>query len=136
MMRSTAWAMALALSSLVTAGAAHAGRSHVNVAIVAGVNRPVFFHPFFHPFSPFFHPFFRSSFFFAAPFFAPSPVAFVPPPPAFYPSPVVYPPYSAAPATSSQNCRQVQLTITIDGQPQAAFGTACQQSDGTWRFVG
>ena len=32
-------------------------------------------------------------------------------------------------------CREFQTTVVIDGQPQAAHGTACQQPDGTWVVV-
>ncbi len=33
---------------------------------------------------------------------------------------------------NGQYCRQYQQTITIGGQPQQAYGTACRQPDGTW----
>lgn len=49
-------------------------------------------------------------------------VAAVPPPPS--------PPAPAEPA-----CREVTLDVTIGGQVQHAVGTACRQSDGTWRFT-
>jgi len=91
MMRCAPWAMAVVLSSIVSAGPAQAGRGHANVAIVATVGHPVFFNPSFHPF--FFHPFFRPTFFVAAPVFAPPPVAFYPPPPVV----AYYPPPSSAP---------------------------------------
>ena len=32
-------------------------------------------------------------------------------------------------------CREFQQTITVGGQTQDAFGTACRQSDGSWRIV-
>lgn len=32
-------------------------------------------------------------------------------------------------------CRQYRTTVTIDGRQEAAYGTACQQPDGTWRIV-
>jgi hypothetical protein len=32
-------------------------------------------------------------------------------------------------------CREFQTTVVIDGQPQSAHGTACQQPDGTWAVV-
>ena len=38
--------------------------------------------------------------------------------------------------TSGQYCREFQQTITIGGQPQQSFGTACRQPDGTWKIAG
>lgn len=32
-------------------------------------------------------------------------------------------------------CREYQQTVTIGGQKQQAYGTACRQSDGSWRVV-
>jgi len=32
-------------------------------------------------------------------------------------------------------CREFQTTVVIDGQPQSAHGTACQQPDGSWVVV-
>ena len=36
---------------------------------------------------------------------------------------------------SGQNCREYQQTVTIDGKTENAYGTACRQSDGTWKIV-
>jgi hypothetical protein len=36
---------------------------------------------------------------------------------------------------SGPYCREFQTTVVIDGQPQSAHGTACQQPDGTWVVV-
>ncbi|HWK43859.1 MAG TPA: hypothetical protein VNT30_04005 [Stellaceae bacterium] len=57
---------------------------------------------------------------------------------------VAYPAYPTAayPTASTQpvaramptNCREEQHTITIDGKPQQAYSTVCQQPDGTWRL--
>lgn len=33
-------------------------------------------------------------------------------------------------------CREYQTTVVIDGREQSAFGTACQQPDGSWKVVG
>ena len=72
------------------------------------------------------------------PFFAP-PVVYAPPPVVYAPPPVVYAPAPApaayAPAPASQNCREYQSTIQVNGQPQQSNGTACLQPDGTWRIV-
>lgn len=38
-------------------------------------------------------------------------------------------------ASSGAYCREFQQTITIDGQTERAYGTACQQPDGTWRIM-
>jgi len=32
-------------------------------------------------------------------------------------------------------CREFQQQITVNGRPQRAYGTACQQSDGSWHIV-
>lgn len=53
------------------------------------------------------------------------------------PTPIAAP---AEPATASapqqqQNCREFQKTVTIGGQSQKAFGTTCQQPDGSWKIV-
>lgn len=36
---------------------------------------------------------------------------------------------------NNQPCREYQTTVTIDGQTEKAFGTACRQADGSWRVV-
>ncbi|MDB5406806.1 MAG: hypothetical protein JWL84_1718 [Rhodospirillales bacterium] len=43
---------------------------------------------------------------------------------------------AAPPARPPQNCREFQQTITVGGKPQKAYGTSCQQPDGTWKVVG
>ncbi len=68
----------------------------------------------------------------------------------YYPPPVVYAPAPAygtlqpIPTPSSQSsdapaagqtCREYQTTVTVDGQTQPSYGTACLQPDGTWRIV-
>ena len=65
-------------------------------------------------------------------------------PPAYaYPPGYAYGPYYApppAPQYQAQDqaqayCREFQTTIVVDGQPQDAHGTACQQPDGSWQVV-
>jgi hypothetical protein len=60
-----------------------------------------------------------------------------PPPPLSYaaamPPPVAQPAPQAAPAPAA--CREFQQTVTIGGTPQAAYGTTCQQPDGSWKVV-
>lgn len=36
---------------------------------------------------------------------------------------------------SGQTCREFQQTITIGGETENAFGTACLQADGSWKIV-
>ncbi len=36
---------------------------------------------------------------------------------------------------SGQPCREFQQTVTIDGRTERAYGTACRQSDGSWKIV-
>jgi hypothetical protein len=71
------------------------------------------------------------------PLFGPPPVYYAPPPVYYAPPPVVYAPAPTAyvPAPATQNCREYQTTIQVNGQPQQSYGTACQQPDGTWRIV-
>ena len=46
-----------------------------------------------------------------------------------------HPGTATASAGGSGTCREFQTTITIDGKPQPAHGTVCQQPDGSWRLV-
>lgn len=32
-------------------------------------------------------------------------------------------------------CREFQTTVVVGGKSQEAYGTACQQSDGSWRII-
>jgi surface antigen len=36
---------------------------------------------------------------------------------------------------SGNQCREFQQTITVGGQPQQGYGTACRQPDGTWKII-
>ena len=36
---------------------------------------------------------------------------------------------------AGQNCREYHSTVTIDGQTEDVYGTACREPDGSWRFV-
>lgn len=60
--------------------------------------------------------------------YMPAPQPAAPPVPATAASPV----YQAA---DGRYCREYQATITVEGRPQASFGTACLQPDGSWRIV-
>jgi len=37
--------------------------------------------------------------------------------------------------TAGNYCREYQTTVTINGQKQRAYGTACRQPDGSWVVV-
>lgn len=50
------------------------------------------------------------------------------------PTPILAP-ASAQSETQQQNCREFQKTVTIGGKPQQAYGTMCQQPDGSWKTV-
>jgi hypothetical protein len=69
------------------------------------------------------------------------PVYYPPPPPRVVYVPTPPPVMSAVPtspvyrAPSGQYCREYQSTVTVGGQPQPSYGTACLQPDGTWRVV-
>jgi hypothetical protein len=47
------------------------------------------------------------------------------------------PPHPTAPPAREAGgyCREYQQTVIIGGQAQQAFGTTCQQADGTWRMT-
>jgi len=38
-------------------------------------------------------------------------------------------------ANDGEPCREFQQTVTIGGKTEQAIGTACRQSDGSWRIV-
>ncbi len=38
-------------------------------------------------------------------------------------------------AQSNAYCREYQTTVILDGKEQSAYGTACQQPDGSWKVV-
>ncbi len=37
--------------------------------------------------------------------------------------------------TSGRYCREYQQTVTVGGQKQSAYGTACRQPDGSWEVI-
>ena len=37
--------------------------------------------------------------------------------------------------TAGRYCREYQTTVTVEGQTQEAFGTACQTENGQWEIV-
>ena len=44
-------------------------------------------------------------------------------------------PKAAYQTASGRYCREFQQSITVGGQTQDAYGTACRQPDGTWKIV-
>lgn len=38
-------------------------------------------------------------------------------------------------STSGRYCREYQQTIVVGGKEQSAYGTACQQPDGSWEII-
>jgi len=38
-------------------------------------------------------------------------------------------------SSSGAYCREFQQTVIVGGAPQAAYGAACQQPDGSWRIL-
>lgn len=38
-------------------------------------------------------------------------------------------------SSSGQYCREFQQTITVGGETEQAYGTACRQADGSWRIM-
>ncbi len=38
-------------------------------------------------------------------------------------------------STGGEYCREYQQTVTVGGEQQAAYGTACRQPDGSWKLV-
>jgi len=132
-------AAALFFASVLAAGAARADHGGMHGGMHGGFHggfhngfhHGFFFHDrgdFHHHF--FFHHGFFHPFFFGAPFFS-EPIALYPPLP--------YPAYPYGPAYGDAgyggNCVQFQTTVIINGQPTQAWGTACEQPDGTWRLV-
>jgi hypothetical protein len=144
--RGTALALGIALILLAAIGTASPARADRGSGFH---HHPFFFHNHF---------FFRDRFFFGFPDFG-FPAAYPWPavpyyPPAYYPSPPYYPPppYPAAapsapppsyppvadaapPQAVSGNCRKFQQAIKLDSRSVMAYGTVCQQPDGTWRIA-
>lgn len=134
--------VAIAAGALLLGGVSSAqagGRSHTSVAIGFGFyGGPYYARPYPHyyrPYRPYYYPDY---------YYAPPPVVYAPPPVVYSAPPVVVsqPPPMAATGTSpsytapnGQTCREFQSTGTIGGQSQPIYGTACLQSDGSWRVV-
>ena len=99
------------------------------------------------------HPYYRRHFFFGPRIVFWGPPVYYGPPPYVYGPPVGPPVYApgygvpqqqpmtvnptSAPyrASNGLTCREFQTTITVGGQAQPAYGTACLQPDGSWKVV-
>lgn len=46
-----------------------------------------------------------------------------------------YTPIETYQTDSGQYCREFQQTVTVGGQTESAYGTACRQPDGSWQIV-
>lgn len=46
-----------------------------------------------------------------------------------------YTPTKTYQTDAGQYCREFQQTITVGGQTEQAYGTACRQEDGSWKIV-
>jgi len=46
-----------------------------------------------------------------------------------------YTPTQTYQADNGQYCREFQQTITVGGQTESGYGTACRQPDGSWEIV-
>jgi surface antigen len=46
-----------------------------------------------------------------------------------------YTPVRTYQSDAGQYCREFQQTITVGGQTESAYGTACRQPDGSWQIV-
>lgn len=74
-------------------------------------------------------------------FVEPPPVVYGAPPLVVYVQPAPNAPLDATPASApyrtsdGQYCREYQAQVMVNGAPQASYGTACQQPDGSWRVV-
>lgn len=47
-----------------------------------------------------------------------------------------YTPVKTYQADDGRYCREFQQTVTVGGQTESAYGTACRQPDGSWQIVG
>jgi hypothetical protein len=71
----------------------------------------------------------------------PPPAVYVAPAPVYVPGPIYSEPLRVSPAGPSYRssngltCREYQTTVTVGGQVQNAYGTACLQPDGQWKVV-
>ncbi|XEY21973.1 hypothetical protein ABMY26_33055 [Azospirillum sp. HJ39] len=122
-------------AATVVAGPAQA-RTSVSVGIGVGPIFPAY--GYYHP-----HRYYAPPYRYYAPppvvqYYAPPPVVYAPPPVVYAPAPAPMAVDPAGPAYYSRNgqqCREYQSSAVVGGRSQPVYGTACLQSDGTWRIV-
>lgn len=146
----------VAMGAAALTGNQAEARTHTHLSIGVGVGshypayRPYYGHPGgFYGGGYYRDPFFRP------PYYAPRPVIVTPYPtyygawdrpyygrpyddrPTIVTRPVERQIVTAAPSDGIDRsyCREYQSSITVDGQEQPTFGTACQQPDGSWRLI-
>ena len=141
--RAAALAGLAALSLIALAPAQAEAHSHVSVGI--GVGFPVYgygyggyYRPYHHrPYYPgYYRPYYPPAVIYAPPpvVYAPPPVVYAPPPQVVYQQPVQAVPTSDIyRRPNGQYCREYQTNISVQGQWQRSYGTACQDANGTWR---
>ena len=49
---------------------------------------------------------------------------------------MVTPSPTLAPSSSNQQCREFTVDTEIGNRTESVYGTACQQSDGSWKIIG
>ncbi len=127
-------AVAFGLLALGLTAPVHSADARVYVGLGFGFGAPVWGPGYYYPPPAYAYPYGYAP---AYPgYYPPGPAAQPVPAPA-YQAPAAQAPAVQAPAQgySTDNCRDYSSTQTIDGQPQAVTGTACQQPDGSWRIV-
>ena len=134
--------VAIATGALFLGGvsSAQAG-GRTSVAIGLGFyGGPYYGGPYYaRPYPYYYRPYYYPNYYYAPPpaYYAPPPVVYSAPPvvvtqPAPMAATGTSPSYTAS---NGQTCREFQSTATIGGQSQPIYGTACLQSDGSWRVV-
>jgi hypothetical protein len=135
------WCGGLALiAAAVAAAPSAASADSFAFSYSSGHYRP-YYGPYHH--HSYWGPRYRSSVVVVSPppvYYAPPPPVVYAPPPAYYP-PVVTPMVDATPASApyrtadGRYCREYTASTMVGGMPQASYGTACLQPDGSWRIV-
>jgi hypothetical protein len=126
--------VAVAFGAFVFGGVSDASAHGSRTSFFVGVGVPCCYY----------RPYYRPYYYYPDYYYAPPPVVYAPPPVVYSAPPVVVtqPAPMAATGTSpsytapnGQTCREFQSTAVIGGQSQPIYGTACLQSDGSWRVV-
>ncbi|WP_247894553.1 hypothetical protein [Azospirillum sp. B510] len=125
---------AVAATAVMSVPGAAEARTSVSVGIGVGVG-PVFpSYGYYHPYRYYAPPPPVVQYYAPPPvvqYYAPPPVVYAPPAPAYGVDPAGPVFYSRG----GQQCREYQSNAVVGGRAQPVYGTACLQSDGTWRIV-